>query len=134
MTEFDENYFVKMKFSPRQIAQYFKSAEKNLMIAESFAVEEVIFKFSYDAMIKAGISLLASEGYKIRSRTGHHIKIIDAMSEILRDESIKIIGNRMRIKRNKDMYGDDSIISNKECKSYLDFIKKLMPKVKTHVF
>lgn len=130
MKNFDPKFFVKMNFTQGQIEKYLQSVEHNLRIAESVRIPEVIFKFSYDALIKLGVALLAREGFKIKSRTGHHIKILEIMGLILQDEEVEIMGNVMRKKRNLDLYGEGVIVSTKEANTYFSFVKRLFTKTK----
>jgi hypothetical protein len=74
----DKDTFTKFEFTTKQIRSYFKSCSEKLQIAEQFSQNEIRFKFSYDALIKLGITLLAIEGFKVKSMPGHHIKIIEA--------------------------------------------------------
>lgn len=67
MIRFESQYFREFSFTPEQLGDYFASARHDLAIAEASDVPEVIFKFSYDALIKLGITLIARQGYKIRS-------------------------------------------------------------------
>ena len=73
---FTEEFFQKFKFEKEQLEDYFESAKNSLEIAEKVDISEVVFKFAYDALIKLGITLIAREGYKIRSNMGHHIKYL----------------------------------------------------------
>ncbi|MFA6305616.1 MAG: hypothetical protein WC651_02710 [Candidatus Gracilibacteria bacterium] len=126
----DDNFFVKMQFSEEQIQKYFLSAEKCLRIAQSIPVPEVVFKFSYDALIKFGITLIAFTGLKVKSRMGHHIKILEKTGRILKDNDVEIIGNMMRNKRNFDLYDAGTIISKKESMEFLKFVEKVYREVK----
>ena len=76
----------------------------DLKIAEASDITDVIFKFSYDALIKLGITLIAKKGYKVRSTTGHHVKILEKLSQLLKDEDILVLGNKMRQERNVNLY------------------------------
>ncbi|MDP8258217.1 MAG: hypothetical protein P9L90_02165 [Candidatus Aadella gelida] len=58
------------------------SAQRDLKIAESTNISDVVFKFTYDALIKLGIMLIAKKGYKVRSTAGHHIKILEKLSQV----------------------------------------------------
>ena len=129
MIYFDNNYFRKLKFTENQITQYFTSAKRDLEIAEKSNVPEIIFKFSYDALIKLGIAFIAKQGYKIRAIRGHHIKILEKMSQILKNENINRIGNEMRQKRNVDLYDGGTLISEKDSKAYAKFIHDIFDKV-----
>ena len=84
---------------------------------------EVIFKFSYDSLVKTGLTSIAFYGYRVKSRQGHHIKILEKLSQILDNKSIKIMGEAMRKKRNLDLYDGGTIISEKEAEEYLNFIR-----------
>jgi len=102
MTVFESKYFTKFRFTGEQIRRYFDNALRDLTIAKEDTHNEVIFSYCYNALIKAGIALLAAKGgVKVRSIQGHHIKIIEKMAEILKDEAILTIGNTMRMKRNE---------------------------------
>ncbi len=75
-----EKYFQKFKFEDSQIKNYLKSSQRDLDIASKSKISEVVFRFSYDALIKLGIFLIAKNGYKVRSIPGHHIKILEQLA------------------------------------------------------
>ncbi len=104
MISFDCRYFKKLSFNGGQIKNFINSSLHDLEIAESSKIQDVIFKFSYEALIKLGIALIAEKGYKTRSVPGHHIKILEKLSDILRDEDIVVLGNKMRQERNMNFY------------------------------
>jgi len=104
MKDFDREYFVDFKFTPDQIRKNLNNALKDLGIAKKDRILDVKFNYAYTALIKAGITLLSFYGIKVRSVSGHHRKIIEKLSELLKDESIEDIGNVMRHKRNLDLY------------------------------
>ena len=130
MTTFKPKHFVKFKFTPEQIRRYFDNATRDLKIAFEDDHVEVKFNYCYNALIKTGIALIAAKGgVKVRSVAGHHIKIIEKMSEILSDEMVMTIGNAMRTKRNEDFYGGGIFISEKESAEYLDYVSSVLKKV-----
>lgn len=122
---YEKEYFVKFKFVNSQLENYLASAEHSLKIAKDSNVPEVIFKFSYEAMIKLGIHLIAKEGYRTRSVPGHHFKIIEKISQILKSQEIFDIGNKIREKRNADFYDCCLIISEKDSKEIMEFVEKI---------
>lgn len=124
MTQFEKEYFGKFKFTKDQIHRYFQNALRDLEIARKDSFAEVRFSYAYQALIKAGIALLAKEGVKVRSVPGHHIKILVKMSELLKDEDIMTIGNAIRMKRNIDFYEGGETITEKEAMDYLEFVEK----------
>ncbi|MBU4204559.1 hypothetical protein KKE19_04040 [Patescibacteria group bacterium] len=123
---FESNFFEKRKIDKKAIDKYFNGAIRDFKIAADNHHPEVIFKFSYDSLIKTGLALVSSYGYRTKSRQGHHIKILEKLSQILDNKSIKIMGEAMRKKRNLDLYDGGTIISNKEAEEYLDFIRDVI--------
>ncbi len=123
MINFESQYFQKLAFKEEQIDQFLKSALHDLKIAESSDIPDVIFKFSYDALIKLGIALIAKKGYKIRSTTGHHVKILEKLSQLLKDEDILVLGNKMRQERNVNLYDGGFFVGEKDSLEYLKFVK-----------
>jgi len=132
-TNFDTKFFQKKEFDKKTISKYLRNAIKDLKIAIDSKEPEVIFNFSYSALIKSGISLIASFSYRIKSRTGHHVKILEKLSEILDDKDIEIIGDKMRKKRNLDLYEGGIIIFQKEAKDYLNFIKQVIKRTEEYL-
>lgn len=120
---FESKFFEKRKFEKKTVQKYFDGALRDFRIAKENEYSEVIFKFSYDSLIKIGITLIALHGYRIKSRQGHHIKILEKLSQILENKDIEIIGEVMRKKRNLDLYDGGIMIAEKEAKEYLAFIK-----------
>lgn len=125
---FETRFFQKKRFEDKTISKYFRNAAKNLSIAIRSKEPEVIFNFSYLALIKIGIVLIVAYGYRVKSRTGHHIKILEKLSQILNNKNIEIIGEKMRKKRNRDLYEGGIIIDLKEAQQYLNFIKTVINK------
>lgn len=126
---FESKFFEKRNFEEKTIKKYFAGAERDFKIARENNNPEVIFKFSYDCLVKLGITLIASQGYRIRSRVGHHVKILEKSSQILNDKDIEIMGEAMRKKRNFDLYEGGAIIAEREAKEYFNFVKGVFVKV-----
>ncbi|MFA6106647.1 MAG: hypothetical protein WC745_03155 [Patescibacteria group bacterium] len=126
MIKFDPKYFKRADYYKPQTEKFLAAAYRDLKIASGSAIVEVKFQFSYNALIKLGISLIALSGYKVSSRTGHHVKIIEKASEILDDKNILIFGNSMRKTRNTELYdGGAALVSEKQADEYLHFVKGL---------
>lgn len=131
---FEKEYFQKFPFSSKQIKRYLENALRDLKIAKEDDFAEVRFTYCYQALIKAGIVLIAKEGQvKVRAIPGHHLKILTKMTEILDDPDILTMGNAMRMKRNLDFYSGGEFISRKETDDYLEFVERLMAKVKEKI-
>lgn len=130
MTEFESRFFKKFEFTPEQIEQYFENALRDLRIAKEDTHPEVKFSYSYNALIKAGIALIAAQGnVKVRSTAGHHIIIIEKIAEILDDDTIMTMGNAMRMKRNDDFYGGGIFISEKDSGEYMEYVAGVLKKI-----
>jgi len=128
MINFESQYFQKLEFKEGQIKQFLKSALHDFKIAEASDIPDVIFKFSYDALIKLGITLIAQKGYKIRSTAGHHIKILEKLSQLLKDEDILVLGNKMRQERNINLYDGGLFVGEKDNLAYIKFVKSAFKK------
>jgi hypothetical protein len=129
--KFDDRYFRQFEFTEEQINKNFQNALKDFNIAKKDKILDVKFTYVYTAFIKAGITLLSFEQVKIRSIPGHHSKIIEQISRILKDDSIMTIGNLMRSKRNLDLYAGGVEITEKECSEFIKFTEKVLAKIKT---
>jgi len=131
MTTFESKFFQKSRFNKNQIDRYFQNALRDLKIAKKDSIAEVKFTYSYQALIKAGIALIAREGsVKARSVPGHHVKILAKMSEIMGNPDVFTIGNAMRMKRNKDFYSGGDHIGGKEVRDYLKFVEAAVGQIK----
>lgn len=131
MPNFETQFFQKMQFTKQQINGYFNLVSRDLKIAEKSEFLEVKFRFSYDALIEIGIAVMAQQGFKVRSQPGHHAKIIEKLSEIMDDDDIAVIGNKMRQDRNTDFYDGGILITEKESLEYLNFVKSIYDKART---
>ena len=130
MTEFEREFFKKQKFAEEEIKRFLETARHDLEIAQKDPFPEVRFTYSFQALIKAGIALIAKVGeVKVRSIPGHHAKIMEKMSEILKDPDISKIGHAMRTTRNTDLYGGGKPIGENEAKDYLKFTEGVIQKV-----
>ncbi len=122
---FDSNAFQKFSFTDEQLARLLEGAMRDLSIAKHSELSEVRFKFTYDALIKMGLLVIAKEGYRVRSASGHHVWILQKTSELLNNGDLAVIGNVMRQKRNRDLYDGVCTVSEKEAIDYLVFVGKL---------
>jgi len=130
MINFETKFFQKQDFTKEDIMQLWDNAKRDLIIAKKDSLPEVKFTYSYNALIKSGIALIAKTGkVKVRSVQGHHIKILEKMSKILKDEEIRVIGNAMRTKRNLDFYGGGVEVSEKEGHDYYVFVERILNKI-----
>jgi len=132
--KFEDKYFADFNFSKEQVRSNFENAERDLDIANKDKILEVKFNYTYSAFLKSAIALISFYKKKIKSVPGHHIKIIEKTSEILKDKSINDMGNLMRTKRNLDLYSGGIEVMQKECKEYMEFVVSVMKKIKKVIF
>ena len=111
--------FEKFHFTQKQIDQYLAAALRDKKIAVDSATPEVIFHFCYNCLIKLGMAVCAENGLRVKSRQGHHLELIKKLAECLGDNDIQTIMDKMRQKRNWDLYGGGTVITGTEAKEYL---------------
>jgi hypothetical protein len=126
---FDERFFEKFDFTEEQILLHFQNALRDFKIARDVGIPEVKFAYAYQALLKAGLAILARHGHRVRSIPGHQTKILSQLSTLLGDPEVMDLGEVMRSKRNKDFYGGGVVISEKECGEYLTFVERAIRKV-----
>ena len=125
------DYLQHFNFTAKQIKGYLNNAFKDLEIAEKDRIPEVRFTYSYTALIKAGIALIAGvKKSKVASMPGHHIEILRITGKILEDEMVFTVGNAMRMKRNTDLYQGGIEITEIESNDYREFVKKVLGRIK----
>ena len=124
-----DKFFTDFSFTPEQVQKNLQNAKRDLGIAREDTILDVKFTYAYTALIKSGIALLSHHKLKVRSIPGHHIKLIEKLTEILGDQAISDLGNAMRQKRNVDLYAGGTDITAKECAEYLDFVEGVFLKV-----
>ncbi len=118
--------FEKFDFTDEQLERYWLSAKKDLEIAQDNDISDVVFRFSYDALIKFAVYKCAKSGLRVKSKQGHHIALINFLAENLNNPEINTVGNLMRTKRNWDLYGGGILISQKDALFFKDFISKII--------
>lgn len=130
MIRFSAKYFKKIQMSNDEVVQFYGNAMRDLSIAKNDQYPEVRFTYSYQALVKAGITLIAHVGQvKVKSVPGHHVKLLEKLSEILVDADILSLGNAIRMKRNTDLYGGGELISEKEADDYCRFVEDVVKRV-----
>lgn len=123
---FDVKFFYRLSYTPEQISKFFTNAKNDLQIAMQHDEEaSIAYRFCYDAIVKLGIAVIAENGYKVRSIPGHHIKILEQLGKILGlSEEIGYF-DRVRRKRNVDLYEGGSIFSATEASELIHITKSV---------
>lgn len=97
--------------------------------------EECAFNYAYNAMLRSGLALMFSEGFRpdIKDK---HLTVVRFASSILGEEFKKLINDYdfMRKKRNRFIYEPDIPCSMKEAKDALktaeEFVEKILKLIK----
>ena len=84
---------------------------RDFELAKGVKEVEIIFVFTYEAMLKVAIAVCAKNNLRVKARRGHHIELLDKMAEILKDADIGQISNGMRSKRNRGLYSAGDMVS-----------------------
>ncbi|HNV86636.1 MAG TPA: hypothetical protein PKL97_06695 [Candidatus Omnitrophota bacterium] len=130
MNKFEKKFFQRFEFTEAQIERYFANALRDLEIARQDPFLEVRFTYCYQALLKGGIALIAKAAQvKVRSIPGHHIKILEKMSELLHESDILTMGNALRMKRNFDLYGGGESFTEKEAADYFEFVERALNRI-----
>ncbi len=126
--------FEKFIFSVQQIKKYWDKAVRDFHLAEQAKEIEIIFVFTYEAMLKIAITICARNNLRVKAYRGHHVELINKISEILKNEEIKQIGNEMRMKRNSGLYLGGDTVTYKEANFYRKFVKQILKEADIYLF
>lgn len=127
MKTLDPKFFKKFPFTSEQIEKYWKNALKDFYIAKRDSIPEVKFLYSYQTLIKISIAVVAKvAGMKVRSISGHHAHLLEALSLFLENPRIVVIGDVMRSKRNTDLYGGGADVTEKEAEDFFKFVGDIL--------
>lgn len=126
--------FEKFNYSSAQINKYYQAAVKDLRLAVSAAVPELVFYVCYNVIVKTAMAVCAKNNLRVKSRTGHHVELIGKLADCLKDPEIEDVAGKMRIKRNRDLYDGGVATSEKEADFYLSFCRQLIKKVDFYLF
>ena len=72
--------------------------------------------------------MIVKKGYRVRSAAGHHVKILEKLSQLLNDENVLVLGNKMRQERNINLYDGGFFVGEKDSLEYLKFVRRAFKK------
>ncbi|MBU0633717.1 MAG: HEPN domain-containing protein [Candidatus Omnitrophica bacterium] len=127
-----ENLIKKCPIDYKAISSLTKRAHIDLKTAKRNLDkdEECAFNYAYNAMLRSGLALMFSEGFRpdIKDK---HLTVIRFVSIILGDEFKKLINDYdfMRKKRNRFIYEPDIPCSMKEAKDALKTAGEFVDKI-----
>jgi uncharacterized protein (UPF0332 family) len=121
----------------KAIASLIKRAHLDLQTAKRNleADQECTFNYAYNGMLRSGLALMFSEGFRPEIKD-KHLTIIRFASSVLGDEFKQLINDYdfMRKKRNRFIYEPDIPCSSKEAHDALktaeEFVRKISNRIK----
>jgi hypothetical protein len=125
--------FEKFEYTESQVHKYLDTAHKDYKLAAKTPEPELAFYACYNVIVKTGMAVCAHNNLRIKSRAGHHIKLIEKLANLLKDENIEMVANKMRSKRNRDLYTGGVIISKRESDYYLNFCQSLLKEADDYI-
>ena len=126
--------FEKFNFSFEQIKKFHQAASRDFGIIELKSAPEIIFVICYQIIIKQAIAVCAKNNLRVKSRVGHHRDLINKLAIFLNDKEIEIVADKMRQKRNRDLYDGGLPTSRKEADYYWYFCQNLLKRVDDYLF
>ena len=126
--------FENFNYLPLQVKRYFRAATNDLRLAKSTAEPELIFYACYNLIVKVAVAVCAKNNLRVKSRVGHHRELINKLAELLANQDIEIVADKMRVKRNRDLYDGGALVSKKEAAFYLSFCANLIMKADSYLF
>jgi len=88
----------------------------------------------YNAMLSAGMALMASKGYRAFSES-HHLTVVQFCASVISKEASALVSafNRYRIRRHDIVYGEAGSVSENEAKRAITVARELVTKIKEMV-
>lgn len=123
----DEKYFQTVSFNDSDISKLIDNAFRDLSIAQNDKYTEVKFNYAYQSILKIGIAILAKcYSVRVRSRPGHHIRVLQVLSDALNDSDVFDLADIMRQKRHADLYDGGEVVTEKEAEEYVAFASQVL--------
>ena len=107
-----------------------KAAEDNLKTNHP----EWALAISYNAMLSAGMALMAHKGYRTFAEA-HHLAVIQFCAAILPKESSGLVStfNRYRVRRHDVVYGESEAVGEDEAGRAIENAKKFVSEIKEKI-
>lgn len=107
-----------------------KTASDNLRLGHP----EWALAISYNAMLSAGMALMAQMGYRPFTES-HHLAVVRFCASVLPLESAPLAEkfNRYRMRRHDVIYGEPDSVGEEEAKRALATAEKFVELIKTHM-
>jgi uncharacterized protein (UPF0332 family) len=118
-------------------AELLKNAERDLNAAEDnikTGHPEWALAIAYNAMLSAGMALMAYKGYRTYAEA-HHLAVVQFCTAVLPKESSTLIStfNRYRVRRHDVVYGESDSVGENEAKRAVENAKNFVSAIKTEI-
>jgi uncharacterized protein (UPF0332 family) len=89
---------------------------------------------SYNAMLSAGMALMAHKGYRTFAEA-HHLAVVQFCAAVLPKDSSDLVStfNRYRVRRHDVVYGESGSVGEDEAKRAVENAKKFVSLVKAGI-
>lgn len=97
--------------------------------------EEACLQQAYEAMLKASLGFMFSQGFRARSQPGHHIAIIEFVRARIdkKHAGLLTIFDRLRRKRNMALYDDTGCVSHHDAEQALETARDYLAVIRKDV-
>ena len=124
----------KIDADPKHAGELLESAGRDLKAAEDNLKTnhpEWALAISYNAMLSAGMALMAHKGYRTFAEA-HHLAVIQFCAAILPKESSGLLStfNRYRVRRHDVVYGESEAVGEDEAGRAIENAKKFVSEIK----
>lgn len=122
---------------PVRSKELMEAAWKNISAAEDNLKTghgEWALAISYNAMLSAGMALMASKGYRPFTEA-HHLAVVQFCAAMLPEESAGLVArfNRYRVRRHDVIYGEPGSVGEDEARRAIESAKEFVAKMKGRI-
>ena len=128
--KFDKEFFIKQDFLPELIEAAFRNARQDWERVQAMDDPAIICRIDYDCIIKFGVAALCKEGYRVRSVPGHHRIILEAMVDLMELKKEYEYLDRLRKKRNLELYSGGAEFTQKEADTLLALLQEIFHNIR----
>lgn len=127
----------KIDVDPKHAAELLESADRDLKAAEDnlkTGHPEWALAISYNAMLSAGMALMAHKGYRTFAEA-HHLAVVQFCAAVLPKESSGLVStfNRYRVRRHDVVYGESGAVGEDEAKRAVENSKKFVSEIRGRI-
>ncbi|MFH0737959.1 MAG: HEPN domain-containing protein [Candidatus Micrarchaeota archaeon] len=124
----------KVEADPKRAEELMVAAARDIGVAEDnlkISHSEWALAISYNAMLSAGMALMASKGYRPFTEA-HHLAAVQFCAAVLPKESSGLVArfNRYRVRRHDVVYGEAGSVGEDEARRAVESAKAFIGEIK----